>query len=166
MTRTRTIALVALLAASIPAAAFAFGGGHRGPRADSAEEAREHAGRMIDRGLDRVDATDAQRAQIDTVLDRAVPALYAVREDGAALREESRGLLTAEKIDRAAAEELRQDGVALFDQGSRIMTNAMLDIASVLTVEQRKELGALMDRFHDRADEGQGGPGRGERRGK
>ena len=163
MTRTRTIALVALLAAAVPAAAFAFGpGGHRGPRADSAEEAREHAGRMIDRGLDRVDATDAQRAQIDTVLDRAVPALYAVREDGAALREESRGLLTAEKIDRAAAEELRQDGVALFDQGSRIMTDAMLDIASVLTVEQRKELGALMDRFHDRAEEG----GRGERRGK
>ena len=173
-TRTRTLALVALLAAALPAAAFAFGGhGGHGSCAASAEEAREHAGRMVDRGLDRVDATDAQRATIDTVLDRAVPQIYAVREEGAALREDARDVLTADTVDAAAAEAIRKDALALVDEGSRLMVGAMVEVASVLTPDQRQELGELMDRMHAEGPAGgpggeRGGPGgeRGERRGK
>jgi Spy/CpxP family protein refolding chaperone len=170
-TRTRTLTLVALLAAALPAAAFAFGGhGGHGSCAASAEEAREHAGRMFDRGLDRVDATDAQRTTIDAVLDRAVPQIYAVREEGAALREDARDVLTADTVDAAAAEAIRKDALALVDEGSRLMVGAMVEVASVLTPDQRQELGDLMDRMHEDGPPGErggpGGPDRGERRGQ
>lgn len=170
MTRTRTVLVLGALAAALPLAAYAGGfggrGSHHGPRAESAEEAREHAGRMADRVLDRVDATDAQRDQIDAVLDEAVPRLYAVHQDGRDLREEGRELLVAETVDAQAVEGVRKDAVALFDEGSKVMADAMVRIGNVLTVEQRRDLADAMERFRD--ERGGRGPdeGPGDARGR
>jgi protein CpxP len=167
MTRTKKFLLVGLFATALPVAALAGGfGGHFGPpRAETAEEARDHADRMAERALDRVDATDAQRAQVDAVLDTAVPKMFAIHEDGAALREQGRDLFTAPTIDRAAVESLRAEAMTLADEGSRLMADTAVQIATILTPEQRQDLGAAMDKWHDEGGpRGRGGPGeRGQR---
>ena len=164
MTRTKKIVLAALFATALPVAAIAggFGGGFGGhcgpPRAETAEEAREHADRMAERALDRIDATDAQRAQVDALLDTTVPKMFAIHEDGAALREEGRALFTADKVDAAAVEALRAEAMTLADEGSRLMASTAVSLANILTVEQRQDIAEDLERFH-----GEGGPhGRGD----
>jgi Spy/CpxP family protein refolding chaperone len=156
MTRTKKIALIGLFAA-LPLAAVAHGP-MGGPRAASAEEAREHAGRMADRALDRVDATDAQRARIDAILDENVPQMFEIHEDGAALREDGRALFAAKTVDGAKVEALRVQAVALFDEGSKVMAGMMVDIANVLTVEQRQDLAEDLAELRERRGP-PGGPG-------
>lgn len=164
MTRTKKIVLAALFATSLPVAAIAGGfgggfGGHCGPgRAETAEEAREHADRMADHVLGRIDATDAQRAQVDTLLDTTVPKMFAIHEDGAALRDEGMALFTADKVDAAAVESLRAEAMTLADEGSRLMASTAVSLANILTVEQRQDLAADLEKMH-----GEGGPhGRGD----
>ncbi len=144
----RTLLLGGLAAVTLPLLAFAGGRGfHHGPPA-SAAEAREHVGERIERALERVDATDAQRAAVDAVLDRDVPKMFALHEDGASLREEGRALFGAAAIDRDAVEDLRRDTVALFDEGSKIMFATMADVAAALTPEQRADIVDAMERMH------------------
>jgi Spy/CpxP family protein refolding chaperone len=56
-------------------------------------------------------------------------------------------LLGAATIDRAAAETLRAERIARVDEASRKLTAAILDVAEVLTPEQRAE---IVDHFRDR----------------
>ena len=49
-------------------------------------------------------------------------------------------LLEDEEIDRAKLEELRQQQIAMAESASRLLADAIADIAEVLTIEQRAEL--------------------------
>jgi len=101
----------------------------------------EHVARMVDRMLDGLNATDAQRSEIKQIAQSAAVDLKAQREAGRALRERSLQIFTAPNVDATAAEALRQQMLAQHDQVSRRMTQAMLDISRVLTPEQRAKLG-------------------------
>ncbi|MFZ5478942.1 MAG: Spy/CpxP family protein refolding chaperone [Myxococcota bacterium] len=155
MTQThprRTARLVggALVLAALVAAPFAIagarGGWHGGPggchgaRPESAAELRERMDRPADHLLDRVDATDDQRARVDAALDALAPKLWDLHDDKAALHEDVGEALGAEKIDRAALEEIRKDGLALADEASGIVLDAVYEVASALSVEQRRQL--------------------------
>ncbi len=104
----------------------------------------ERVGRMVDHMLDGLKASDAQRAQIKQIAQTAAADMSAQREAGRALRQKGLQILAAPTVDAAAAESLRQQALAQHDQASKRMLQAMLDIAKVLTPEQRAAIGERM----------------------
>jgi len=104
----------------------------------------ERVGRMVDHMLDGLKASDAQRAQIKQIAQAAAADMSAQREAGRALRQKGLQILAAPTVDAAAAEALRQQALAQHDQASKRTLQAMLDIAKVLTPEQRAAIGERM----------------------
>ena len=104
----------------------------------------EHMGRMIDHLLDGLNASDAQRSQIKQIAAAAAVDMKAQAEAGRALRQRAMQAFTAPNVDAAAAEQVRQQMLQQHDQMSRRVTQAMLDVARVLTPEQRARLGERM----------------------
>ncbi|MDP1691686.1 MAG: Spy/CpxP family protein refolding chaperone [Burkholderiaceae bacterium] len=101
-------------------------------------------GRMVERMLDRVNATTEQRAQIRQIADRAAAERKAQRESGRALREQGLQLFSQTVVDANAAEALRQQMLQQHDQGSRRMMQTILEVSRVLTPEQRQQLAERM----------------------
>jgi Spy/CpxP family protein refolding chaperone len=112
--------------------------------------------------LEKVNATDAQREQIKGIWEGLRPQLKATHEQHAALRKQLTQAMTAPTIDPAAIEKLRQQSVQLMDKSSTIMTRGFVESAKVLTPEQRKQVAEELEKRadHHRAhlEEG-GGPG-------
>lgn len=106
-------------------------------------------GGHIDRMLDSVKASDAQRAQIKEILAGARADMKAQRESGRALREQMQALFTQPTVDANAAEALRQQMLSRHDQASKRMMQAMLDVSRVLTPEQRQQLAQQMKQRRD-----------------
>lgn len=96
------------------------------------------------RMLEQVNATADQRAQIEQILKATRTDMQAQHEAGRALREQAMQLFTQPTVDAAAAESLRQQMLAQHDKASQRTMQAMLEISSVLTPEQRQQLAAQM----------------------
>lgn len=101
-------------------------------------------GRGVDRMLDGLNASDAQRSQIKQIFKTAADDLKGQREQRRALRERSMQVFAAPNVDAAAAESVRQQMLQQHDQASKRMLQAMLDASKVLTPEQRVKLGERM----------------------
>jgi len=99
---------------------------------------------MIDHMLDGLNASDAQRSQIKQIVAQAAADLKAQAAAGRGLRQRGMQIFTAPSVDAAAAEQLRQQMLQQHDQMSRRVTRAMLDVANVLTPEQRAKVGERM----------------------
>jgi Spy/CpxP family protein refolding chaperone len=110
--------------------------------------------RHVERMLDGLSATEAQRAQIKQIVAQAAADLKAQRETSRSLRERGMQIFTAPSVDPAAAESVRQQMLTQHDAASRRTLQAMLDISRVLTPEQRARLGEQMNqrqaRMHER----------------
>lgn len=107
----------------------------------------ERMGRMLDRMLDGLNATDAQRAQIRQIMAQAAVELKGQAQAARELRQRGMQVLTAPAVDANAAEQIRLQTMALTDEMSRRMTQAMVAAANVLTPEQRTAIGQrLKDR--------------------
>jgi protein CpxP len=104
----------------------------------------ERMGRAIDRMLDGLNASDAQRSQIKQIVAQAAADLKAQAAAGRGLRQRGMQIFTAPNVDAGAAEQLRQQMLQQHDQMSRRVTRAMLDVANVLTPEQRAKIGERM----------------------
>ena len=114
------------------------------------EDIQSHADYFIGRALDRLDATDEQSAAIQTIVVATIDDLYAARGEFGNGHEELRELVLAEPVDRAAIEQFRQAHMARADEMSRMVAASLADIMNVLTLEQRQELEAHLDRHHGR----------------
>lgn len=140
-----------LLVLGLGGVAYAAGPMHHGmhhkPPA-SAEEAREHIGKLAGHVLDKVDATADQRAKIGKVLDVATPQVFSLHGEAHDLHHEVRDILTADELDRAALEEARKDLVSLVDRGSRVVFGSIADTVEALTPEQRRRLADAARRKH------------------
>lgn len=127
--------------AAVPALAGGLGGfGHRGHRPDP-ERMLEHA----DHVMDKVDASDEQKATVRGLFEEALPTMQGFRAEAGELREEMKVVFTAETIDRLALEEARLDMMDLADRASRFVLATVADAADVFTPEQRQELQALRE---------------------
>lgn len=157
--------LVVALSATVGLSAWAQqgSGGHRDHGgmggAGMFGAAPEHMARMLDRMLDGLSATEAQRAQIKQIAEAAATDMTAQREAGRALREKGIQIFSAPTVDAAAAEQLRQQMLAQHDQLSRRTLQAMLEASKVLTPEQRAKAGERMrqrgDSMHERMQRGE-----------
>jgi periplasmic protein CpxP/Spy len=107
----------------------------------------ERVARVVDHLLDGLSATDAQRVQVKQIAQAAATDLKAQRDAAGGQRDRALQVLMAPNVDAAAAESVRQQMLVQHDQRSRRVLQAMLDVARVLTPEQRTRLG---ERFKQR----------------
>jgi len=108
----------------------------------------EHVGRSVDHMLDGLNASEAQRGQIKQIAISAAADLQSQRDAGRGLRAKAMQIFAAPTVDASAAEAVRQQISAQRDQGSKRMLQAMLDVAKVLTPEQRATLGERVSDRH------------------
>ena len=94
--------------------------------------------RRLERILDRVNATPAQRGQIHAIWDGLRPQLRELRTQHGALRRQIVTAVTASTINAAEVEKLRQQSMSVADKTSALFTQGIVNTAQVLTPEQRK----------------------------
>ncbi|PYN49401.1 MAG: hypothetical protein DMD95_01275 [Candidatus Rokuibacteriota bacterium] len=149
--------VIAGVASGLGIKAFAQGGGHGGwHRGGFMGAALDPA--MVDERLDRmlkhlyveIDASDAQKQQLAPIVKSAARDLLPVRARLHDARRQAVELLSRESVDRAALETLRADQLRLAEQASMRFTQALADVADVLTPEQRKQLAERIGRWHGR----------------
>ena len=73
-----------------------------------------------------------------------------MREKVMSARQRGRVLLTQPSIDRAAIEALRVEQIALADAASKRFTQALGDVAEVLTPEQRRKIDDRLTEMRER----------------
>ncbi|CAM3889862.1 Spy/CpxP family protein refolding chaperone [Roseateles saccharophilus] len=100
--------------------------------------------------LDLVNATDAQRSQIEAIFKAAHQDLAGQRDSGRQLHEQMAALFTAPNIDAAAIESVRAQMSAQHDAASKRMSQAGIDAARVLTPEQRAKIADVMKKHQAR----------------
>lgn len=154
--RAAVATLIAGAATGIGMKAFAhagFGGWHRGGfLSGPVDPARldEHLERMLKHFSVEIDATDAQRQKLAPIVKGAARDLLPLRTQLHDARRQAVELLSRDSVDRAALESLRESQLRLADQASRRFTQALADVADVLTPEQRKQLAERIGRWHGR----------------
>jgi len=94
--------------------------------------------------LDLVNATDAQRSQIDAIFKAARTDLKSQHDAGKQLHTQMLTLYTATNIDAAAIEAVRVQISANHEAASKRLSQASIDAARVLTPEQRTKIADLM----------------------
>lgn len=150
MNKFRRITLATLIggaAAGLGFGAFAHGRRHGYGPIDPAD-LDKHLDRMLKHFYVEIDATDAQKQQLEPIVRQAAKDLLPLRENLRAGRREAIELLTQERVDPAALEALRARKIGLADEASRRLTRAIAEAADVLTPEQRKQLAAHFARRH------------------
>jgi protein CpxP len=106
-----------------------------------------HLDRMLMHLYAEIDATDAQKQQLGPIVKGAAADLLPLRAKMRDARQQAVALLSQEQIDRAALEALRAGQLQLAEQASRRLTQALADVADVLTVDQRKQLAERIGRW-------------------
>ena len=111
--------------------------------------------------LDRVGATDAQKAQIKTIWEALKPQLKALHQQHEQIHQQITQAMTAATIDPGAIEKLRQQSVQVIDKISSTITQGFVQTAQVLTPDQRKQAAAEIEKAkeHRRAHFEEGGMG-------
>ena len=155
--RATIVTLVAAVASGIGFTALAHGHGPRGwHRAGfmggPIDPARldEHLDRMLKHLYVEVDATETQKQQLAPIVKAAARDLLPMRDRMRDARQQAVTLLSQATVDRAALEALRANQLQLAEQASRRLTQALADVADVLTPEQRKQLAERAARWHGR----------------
>ena len=97
-----------------------------------------------------IDATAEQEEKIWAIVDgvrgEVRPMMRGFRDS----REQLVEILKAPTIDRAAVEKLRAERIAAVDQASQKVATALVDVAEVLTPEQRAKLALRIEEHHSR----------------
>jgi len=124
-------------------------GSHRGDRFAnmSDEEIEKKVTRMVKHVAIEIDATDEQQTKIATLISAVAKDMRPVRKTMKAAGKEIHELLLKDAIDRNALEKLRAERLAEVDLMSKNVTNALADVAEILTPEQRKLLDERIKEF-------------------
>ena len=104
----------------------------------------ERADRAVRHIAIEVDATPDQQEKLRAVVKSAVRDLLPMREKALAARQRGRELLVSPNLDAAAIESFRAEHMALADTFSKRVAQALTEVASILTVEQRRKLADLL----------------------
>ncbi|MBL6975197.1 MAG: hypothetical protein ISR64_05640 [Deltaproteobacteria bacterium] len=108
--------------------------------AANAREMKEKLSDKVGWGLWKIDATEAQEAKTDKMLDELAPDLFRFQQESKAIK---RGLIRVFMEDEVVLEKIlehQKAGLDLFDRYTRRMSRAGVEAADILTREQRLEL--------------------------
>jgi len=137
-----------LVAGAVGVVSRAHAGPFGGRHAQSAEEMQVFMEGRIDRMLDLVDADDAQRDKVDAIIAVNAPKMFALAQEGRALRQELKSALLAEKLDRARIEAGKQKLDALAERMANLGVDGLASVAEVLTPAQRKQVAERFQAMH------------------
>jgi Spy/CpxP family protein refolding chaperone len=150
-----TVALAAALTGAVASQAISqhrggwHGHGFMGGAFDPAR-AEERADRAIRHLAIEIDATNAQEDKLRAIAKAAVKDLIPLREKAVSARQKAHGLLTQTTIDKAAIEAFRTEHMALAEAASKRFTQAIGEMADVLTFEQRRKIDERIGEFRER----------------
>jgi Spy/CpxP family protein refolding chaperone len=153
--RLAIVTLIGSLAAGAGAHALAHGGGfgsgfgqggwHMGPDGQTDPEAMK---RRIDASvrwmLADVNATEAQQTRIAGIVEATMKEMAPLREKHREARRAVMELLAQPTVDRGAIEAIRAQEIQSADAMSRRFVQSLVDVAEVLTPEQRAQLAEKM----------------------
>lgn len=114
----------------------------------SAAEVSDHVDHVLKHLYVEIDATDAQKAQIDPLVKQAVADLLPLHSQLQAAHEQALQGLTQPSIDRAALESARVAHLQFADQASKRFVQLIADVGDVLTPAQRNALAAHLKQLH------------------
>lgn len=103
--------------------------------------------RMVKHLAIEIDATQDQTSKITVIATSLVKEVRPIRKSMKAARKEAHDLLLKDTIDREALEKLRAGRFAEVDQVSRKVTNALADVAEILSPEQRQKMEKRIKEF-------------------
>ena len=152
--RAAIATVLASLATGLGIRAFAhaggFCGGPRGFMGATLDPATldAHLDRALKHLYVEIDATDAQKQQLAPIIKGAARDLLPLRARMHEAHRQAVALLSQPTIDRAALEALRADHLNLAETASQRLTQALADVADVLTHEQRTRLAEHVNRWH------------------
>lgn len=112
--------------------------GWRGPI--DPQRLEEHVSRALKHFYVEIDATEAQKQKLDPIVRQAARDLLPMRDTFQGGRQRAIDLLAAAAVDRGALEGLRTEQLQAAEAASRRLTQAIADVAEVLTPEQRQKL--------------------------
>lgn len=134
--------------------AFAKGGrgGHCGWGRGgwSMEDRRKFASARIDEVLDDLKVTDDQRKQIYASRDKLFAALEEAKPDRAEKFEQLSALFEKDELDLREVDALKAEHRDRMQKVEEAVTQAIVEVHSTLTPEQRKALVAKAKKFHER----------------
>lgn len=151
------ILLVALAAGFVGGyAGRSFAHGPGGLMSETMDPAQldEHVERLVKHLAVEVDATPEQKDKLTTIAKSAAHDLAPLRGNMKRAHQQAIDLLSAEKVDHAAIENLRAEQIALVDATTKRLTQALADAADVLSVEQRRKLAERAQQFGNRFHRG------------
>lgn len=122
-------------------------GGHGGFSNLSDSEIKSKITRFVRHAGIEIDATPEQEAQIVALLTPVALNMKSKRGEMRATGEELHALLSAPTIDRAAVEQLRAEKLAEADEISKEWVDTIVDVAMVLTAEQRQLVDERIEEF-------------------
>ena len=111
-------------------------------------DASAHVDHMLKHLYVEIDATDAQKAQIDPLVRQAMQDLKPMHTQLHNAHVQALQMLTQPTIDRAALEASRAQNMQLADQASKRLVQLIADVGDVLTPAQRQKLAAHLGKMH------------------
>ncbi|TNF37923.1 MAG: hypothetical protein EP329_01840 [Deltaproteobacteria bacterium] len=112
--------------------------------------ARQRAERIADRVVDKLDGTEAQRAQLRGILVGRVSEVLSLRAEGQALRERLfEALMRTPRPDRAEVEALRVEALGLADRASQVLVETFFEASEVLTDAQLAQVRDRLSWLYD-----------------
>jgi len=105
----------------------------------------------IERGVERLgwitDASTEQKTKINAIAQKTADDIFALRQKHLEARKQILDTLAAPTVDRPRLEALRTDQMKLAETATKRITDAVADVADVLTPAQRAELGQRVERW-------------------
>ena len=133
-------------------AVLTLGGGVAATAAYAQPAAQTEAGgemgfgqRRLEKLLDKVNATPAQRTQIEGIWNNLRPQLAQNRQQHKALHQQMSAAFTAPTVDAGQIEQLRQQSMTLDNQRSQLFTQGLVQTAQVLSQAQRQQAQAALE---------------------
>jgi Spy/CpxP family protein refolding chaperone len=106
----------------------------------------------IEKGLKHlyveIDATDAQKAQIDALVKQALGDMQTLQSQLQSMHMLAMQAITQTPVDRASLEAARASNLEVEDQASRRFVQLVADVGDLLTPEQRKALAEHLAKAH------------------
>jgi Spy/CpxP family protein refolding chaperone len=130
-------------------AAQGMGGFHHGMMMmGSPADISAHADHLLKHLYAEVDATDAQKAQIDPLVKQALADLSALHTQAQTAHTQFIQALTAPNVDRGSLEAAREAHLQLAEQASKRIVQLIGDVGDVLTPAQRQALASHLQQMH------------------
>jgi protein CpxP len=155
LNRYTVLAFIAGAGLSGGVAALAQGAGmaafHHGMMMSGSESPADmaaHIDHVLKHLYVEIDATDAQKAQIDPLVRQAMNDLMPLHAQAQSAQTQFFQALTQNTVDRSALEAARTAHLQLADQASKRFVQLVGDVGSVLTPTQRQALANHLKKMH------------------